>query len=77
MFDLPQPLGPTTAVMGSGKVNDRPVDEGFEAADLETLDPHDAPGAAGRSAARRVTHDDDMYDVVTYMTLGNTGASGL
>ena len=21
MFDLPQPLGPTTAVMGSGKVN--------------------------------------------------------
>ena len=40
MFDLPQPLGPTTAVMGWLKFEHRAIAERLESVDFEALDSH-------------------------------------
>ena len=52
MLDLPQPLGPTTAVIGSGNVSDRPVDERLEPVDLQPLDLHGTVPRPSRGADR-------------------------
>jgi hypothetical protein len=56
MFDLPQPFGPTTAVIGSSIGQDGLVIERLEAEDLDSLDPHGGRPSGPGNLTLRVLH---------------------